>query len=64
MNNIQFFSKVGHSWPLFLYFRLFDTVDSKQMFNIKFPDDWIRTKDLWYWKRLLYQLSYQPLHKI
>ena len=25
--------KMGHFRPLFLYFRLFDTVDSKQMFN-------------------------------
>ena len=29
------FFKKGHSRPLFLYFRLFNTVDSKQMFNIK-----------------------------
>ena len=26
---------MGHSRPLFLYFRLFNTVDSKQMFHIK-----------------------------
>ena len=32
----------------FLYFRLFNTVDSKQMFNINLADDWIRTVDLWY----------------
>ena len=25
---------------------------------INFADDWIRTADLWYWKRLLYQLSH------
>ena len=30
-----FFKKMGHSWPLFLYFSSFQyTVDSKQMFNI------------------------------
>ena len=50
---IGFFKKkVGHSQPLFIYFSLFNTVDSKQMFNINFADD------LWYWKRPLYQLSH------
>ena len=28
---------MGHSWPLFLYFRLFNTVDSKQMFDKRLP---------------------------
>ena len=28
------------------------------MLNVKFADDWIQTKDLWYWKRLLYELSH------
>ena len=28
-----FFFKVGHSRPLFIYFRLFNTVDNKQMLN-------------------------------
>ena len=37
----------------FIYFRLFNTFDSKQFLNIT----WIRTADLWYWKRPLYQLS-------
>ena len=32
---VIFFEQMGHSWPLFLYFRLFNTVDSK-MFNMKF----------------------------
>ena len=39
-----FLKKVGHSWPLFTYFSLFNTVDNKQvnkqMFNINFADDW------------------------
>ena len=35
------FFKVGHSGPLFVYFRLFNTGDSKQMFNKNFADDWI-----------------------
>ena len=49
---------MGHSWPLFSLFSSFQyTVDSKQMFN-KFADDWIRTADLWYRKRPLYQLSH------
>ena len=28
------------------------------MFNVHFADDWIRTSDLWYLKRPLYQLSH------
>ena len=32
-----FFKKMGHSRPLFLYFRLFNTVDSKQMFDKSLP---------------------------
>ena len=51
----QFFLKMGHSRPLFC---LFNTVDSKQMFNINFANDWIQTADLWYQKQLLYQLSH------
>ena len=33
------------------------------MFNIFFADDWIRTADLWHWKRLLYQLSHNHCPK-
>ena len=44
--------------PLFLYFRLFNSVDRKQLFNIKLADGWIRTVDLWFWKRPLYQMSH------
>ena len=44
------------SFSLFSSFQY--TGDSKQMFNIIFADDWIRTADLWYWKQLLYQLSH------
>ena len=53
-----FFIKMGHSRPLFLYLRLFNTVESKQMFILNFADDWIRTEDLWYFKCPLYQLSH------
>ena len=42
----------------FLYLRLFNSVEIKQMFNIIFANDWNRTVDLWYWKRPLYQLSH------
>ena len=28
------------------------------MFNINFSDDWSQTADLWYQKRLLFQLSH------
>ena len=49
---------MGYTRPLFLYFRLFNTVDRIQMFDIKvFADDWNRTADLWYWKLPLYRLS-------
>ena len=34
---VYFFLKVGHSRPLFIYFRLFNTVDNKQMFNKILP---------------------------
>ena len=47
----------GPFLAFFLYFCLFNTVDSKQMFN-NFADDWIQTADLWYWKQPLYQLSH------
>ena len=53
-----FIQKVGHSRPPFIYFRLLNTADSKQVFNINFANDWIRTMDLWYQKRPLYQLSH------
>ena len=43
---------MGHFWPLFLYFRLFNTG------NIKFADDWNQTADLWCCKEPLYQLSH------
>ena len=46
------FFKKGLSRLLFLLFRLFNAVDSKQMFSLNFADDWIRTA-----KRTLYQLS-------
>ena len=32
-----FLKKMGHSRPLFIYFRLFNTVDNKQMFNKILP---------------------------
>ena len=49
---------MGHSRPLFLYFRFFNTVDCKQMFNINFADDWIQTAHLGYCKQPLYQVSH------
>ena len=41
------FWKWAISSSLFLYFRLFNSVESKQMFNINYANDWIRTMDLW-----------------
>ena len=49
---------MGHSRSLFLYFRLFNAVYGKQMFNLNFANDWIQTADHWYWKQPLYQLSH------
>ena len=47
-------------WPInsliFLYFRSFNAVDSRQSFSIKIANDWICTTDLWYFKRRLCQL--------
>ena len=44
INTFRTFFKVGHPWPLLIYFRLFNTVDNKQvnkqMFNKIFADDW------------------------
>ena len=42
----------------YFYFRLFNTVDSKHLFNINLANDWIRTAYLSYRKRSLYQLSH------
>ena len=57
-----FFKKMGHSRPLFFFiFHLFNTqltVYNNCSILINFADDWIRTADLWYWKRPLYQLSH------
>ena len=39
---LMFFTKLGHSRPLFLYFHFFNTVDNKQMFN-KSCRNWIWT---------------------
>ena len=56
---ITFFKKNGPFPASFYLFSSFQyTVDSKQMSNNLFADDWIRTADLWYWKRPLYQLSH------
>ena len=57
-HSVSIFLKMAHFQPLFLYFLLFDTIDCKLTFNIKFANDWIRTLDRWYWKGLLYQLSH------
>ena len=49
---------MGHSRPLFLYFRLFNTQLTVNKCSINFADDWIQTADLWYWKQPLYQLRH------
>ena len=49
---------MGNPRTLSLYFRLFNTIGSKQMFHIMFANDWIRTADIWCQKQLLYQLSH------
>ena len=40
--------KIGNSHPLFLYFRIFSTVRSKQMFNVNFADHWMQTSNKQY----------------
>ena len=57
-----FLLKMDHSGHLFLYFRLFNSVDSKQMFNINNADDWIQTSDLWYRKWRFSQVSNNHHH--
>ena len=49
---------MGHSWTLFLYFRLFYKQLIGNIGSIKVAGDLIRTMDLWCWKRLLSQLSH------
>ena len=49
---------MGHSRPIFLYFRLFYSWQYTNVLYKSFDDDWIRTADFWCWKRLLYQLSH------
>ena len=39
--------KMDHYRSLFIYFRLFNTVDCRKMSNNFFADDWILTLDLW-----------------
>ena len=48
--------QMGHSQPLFLYFRLFITVDSKCSIYI-IANDWIQTENL-ATEQLVYQLSH------
>ena len=52
------FLKIAHCRPLFLYFCLFNTVESKQMFNTNFAENCIRTADIWFQKRPLCRLSH------
>ena len=52
---------IGHSRPLFLYFWLYNTVDSTCSIKM-FADDCIRTTDLWNRKRQLYQLCHNHCH--
>ena len=69
--SIQFHSWDAHlkmqsnSGLFFIYCRLSKTVDNKQIVQIKFSaDDWIQTMDLWYCKRLLFQLSHNHFSQI
>ena len=55
---------MGHSRPFFLYFRIFNTQLTVNKCSLNFADDWIRTADLWYRKRPLYQLSHHHCQSI
>ena len=48
---------------LFLYFRFFNKVLQYSCYVIKFADESVRTMDIWFRKRPLYQLShnYNPI---
>ena len=54
----KFCLKMGHSRPLFLYFRLFYKQLTVNKCSIKVADDWIRTRVLWYRKQPLCQLRH------
>ena len=52
-----FLKKSSNPGLFFFSFHLLNTADRKQVI---FSNDWIRTADLWCWKRALYQLSHNP----
>ena len=54
----QTLKKMGHSRPLFLYFRLFYKQLTVNKCSIKVADDWNRTRVLWYRKWPLCQLRH------
>ena len=58
LRNLFKFFKMGLSRTLFLYFCIFYCTIGRNFF----ADVWIRTADLWCWKRPLYQLSHN--HKL
>ena len=63
IKEVQFnFKKWAIPVLFFLYFRLFNKVDSKHSIQI-FANDWIWTADLWHWKRSLCQLSHNHYPK-
>ena len=47
--------------PLYLYFCLFNTFGSKQMFNVNFADGWIQTEYIWCRRQPLGQLTHNHL---
>ena len=49
---------MGHSRPLFFFILVFSIQLTVNVQNKFLADDWIRTADLWNWKRPLYQLSH------
>ena len=54
----KFCLKMGHSRPLFLYFRLFYKQLTVNKCSIKVANDWIQTRVLWYRKQPLCQLRH------
>ena len=52
-----FVKKLGHFRPLFAIFTSFQQL-TVNMFIINLANEWIRTAELWYWKRPLCQLSH------
>ena len=60
--DLAFLCKMGYSRPLFLYFFVFNTANSKLVFYIKWADDWGQTADLWWMKLFILLREFWPIN--